>query len=66
MKRYRLKRNVKLTLFQLLALIGLFTCYYSSTIIKDSTMCSLLWLAIVFIIPSLMLMIQLLKENKHE
>lgn len=66
MKRYKLKKNVKLTLLQLLALIGLFTCYYLSIIIKDSTICSVLWLAIVFIIPSIMFMIQLIKEYKHE
>lgn len=63
MKRYKLKKNVKLTLLQLLALLGLFTCYYLSTIIKDSSMCSLLWLAIVFVIPGIIFMIQLLKEE---
>lgn len=66
MKRYKLKKNVKLTLLQLLALIALFTCYYLSTIIKDLTICSLLWFAIVFIIPCIIFMLQLLKEYKHE
>lgn len=63
MKRYKLSRNVKLTLLQLLALIGLFICYYLSTIINDLTTCSLLWLVIVFIIPGIIFMIQLLKEE---
>ena len=66
MKKYKLKKNVKLTLLQLLALISLFICYYLSTIIDNLTACSLLWLLIVFIIPSIIFMIQLLKEYKHE
>lgn len=66
MKKYKLKKNVKLTLLQLLALIGLFICYYLSTIINDLTTCSVLWLSIVFIIPSIIFMIQLIKDYKHE
>ena len=65
-KRLRLKNNIRLSLYQIIALIGLFTCYYLSTIIKDSVICSILWFAIVFIIPSVIFMIQLLKEYKHE
>lgn len=61
MKKYKLKKNVKLTLLQLLALMALFVCYYLSTIIDDLTICSLLWLSIVFIIPSIIFMVQLLK-----
>ena len=64
MKKYRLKKNVKLTLLQLLALVGLFTCYYLSTIIKDLTICSILWLLIIFIIPSALFMIQILRSDK--
>ena len=66
MKRYKLKKNVKLTLLQLLALIGLFICYYLSTIIDNLTTCSLLWLSIVFIIPSIILMLQLFKIEKSD
>ena len=66
MKRYKLKKNVKLTLLQLLALIGLFICYYLSTIIDNLTTCSLLWLSIVFIIPSIILMVQLFKIEKSD
>ena len=66
MKRYKLKKNVKLTLLQLLALISLFICYYLSTIINDLTTCSVLWLSIVFIIPSIIFMIQLIKDYKYE
>ena len=65
-KRLRLKNNIRLSLYQVVALIGLFTCYYLSTIIKDLVICSILWLAIVFIIPSIIFMIQLIKEYKHE
>ena len=64
MKKYRLKKNVKLTLLQLLALMALFICYYLSTIIDNLTTCSLLWLSIVFIIPSVIFMVQLLKGNR--
>ena len=66
MKRYKLKKNVKLTLLQLLALMGLFICYYLSTIIDNLTTCSLLWLSIVFIIPSIILMLQLFKIEKSD
>ena len=66
MKRYKLKKNVKLTLLQLLALIGLFICYYLSTIINDLTTCSVLWLSIVFIIPSIIFMLQLFKIEKSD
>ena len=66
MKRYKLKKNVKLTLLQLLALMGLFICYYLSTIIDNLTTCSVLWLSIVFIIPSIILMLQLFKIEKSD
>ena len=66
MKKYKLKKNVKLTLLQLLALMGLFICYYLSTIIDNLTTCSLLWLSIVFIIPSIILMLQLFKIEKSD
>lgn len=66
MKKYKLKKNVKLTLLQLLALICLFICYYLSTIIDTLTTCSLLWLSIVFIIPSIILMLQLFKIEKSD
>lgn len=65
MKKYKLKKNVKLTLLQLLALVGLFTCYYLSTIIDDLTICSLLWLSIVFIIPNIIFVAQLSKIEKR-
>lgn len=61
MKKYKLKKNVKLTLLQLLALIGLFICYYLSTMINDLTTCSMLWLSILFIIPTIIYMVQLIK-----
>lgn len=66
MKKYKLKKNVKLTLLQLLALIGLFICYYLSTIINDLTTCSVLWLSIVFIIPSIIFVAQLSKIEKSD
>ena len=66
MKKYKLKKNVKLTLLQLLALISLFICYYLSTVIDNLTTCSLLWLSIVFIIPSITLMLQLFKIERSD
>ena len=66
MKKYKVKKNVKLTLLQLLAIMALFVCYYLSTTIDNLTTCSLLWLSIVFIIPSIIFVAQLSKIEKRQ
>lgn len=62
MKRYKLKKNVKITILELLCLISIIILYIFATMIHDKSVCAFLWLCIMFVIPGIALLLELYKE----
>lgn len=62
MKRYKLKRNVKITILELLCLISIIILYMFATMVNDESVCAFLWICIVFIIPGIALLFEVYKE----
>ena len=63
MKRYKLKKNVKITILELLCLISITILYMFATMVNDESVCAFLWVCIVFVIPGIALIFELYKEG---
>lgn len=63
MKRYKLKKNVKITILEILCLISIIVLYMLSTIVDSMSVRAILWLCIIFILPSIALVFELYKEG---
>ena len=63
MKRYKLKKNVKITILEILCLISIIVLYMLSTIIDSMSVRAILWVCIIFVIPGIALMFELYKEG---
>lgn len=63
MKRYRLKKNVKITILEILCLISIIALYMLSTIVDSMSVRAFLWVCIVFVIPGIALLFELYKEG---
>lgn len=63
MKRYKLKKNVKITILEILCLISILALYTLSTSVDSMSVRAILWVCIIFIIPSIALVFELYKEE---
>ena len=63
MKRYKLKKNVKITILEILCLISIIALYMLSTIVDSMSVRAILWVCIVFVIPGIALIFELYKEG---
>lgn len=63
MKRYKLKKNVKITILEILCLISIVIFYMLSTIIDSMSVRAILWVCIIFVLPSIALVFELYKEG---
>ncbi len=63
MKRYKLKKNVKITILEILCLISIIALYMLSTIVDSMSVRAFLWVCIVFVIPGIALIFELYKEG---
>lgn len=63
MKRYKLKKNVKIKIIEMLCLISIIILYMFATMINDASVCAFLWVGIVFVIPGIALLFELYKEG---
>ena len=62
-KRLRLKKNVKITILEILCLISIMALYMLSTIVDSISVRAILWVCIVFVLPSIALVFELYKED---
>lgn len=62
MKKYKLKKHVKITILEILCLISIIVLYIFASIINDESVCAFLWVCIVFAIPGIALLFELYKE----
>lgn len=63
MKKYKLKKNVKITILEILCLVSIIALYMLSTIVDSMVVRSILWVCIIFIIPGIALLFELYKEG---
>lgn len=63
MKRYKLKKNVKITILEILCLISIVLLYMLATIVDSMSIRAILWICIVFVLPSIALVFELYKEG---
>ena len=63
MKKYKLKKNVKITILEILCLVSIIALYMLSTIIDSMPIRAILWVCIVFVIPGIALIFELYKEG---
>ena len=63
MKRYKLKKNVKITILEILCLISIVVLYMLSTIVDSMVVRAILWVCIIFVIPGIALIFELYKEG---
>ena len=63
MKRYKLKKNVKITILEILCLVSIIVLYMLSTIVNSMSVRAILWVCIVFVLPSIALVFELYKEG---
>ena len=63
MKRYKLKKNVKITILEILCIISIVILYMFATMINDKSICAFLWVCIVFVVPGIALLFELYKEG---
>ena len=63
MKKYKLKKNVKITILEVLCLISIIALYMLSTSVDSMVVRAILWVCIVFVIPGIALMFELYKEG---
>ena len=66
MKRYKLKRNVKITILEILCLISIVVLYMLSTIVDSMSVRAILWVCIIFVLPSIALVFELYKEGQND
>ena len=62
-KRLRLKKNIKITILEILCLISIMALYMLSTIVDSMSVRAILWVCIVFVLPSIALVFELYKED---
>ena len=62
-KRLRLKKNIKITILEILCLISIMALYMLSTIIDSMSVRAILWVCIVFVLPSIALVFELYRED---
>ena len=62
-KRLRLKTNVKITILEILCLISIIALYMLSTIVDSMVVRAILWVCIIFVLPSIALVFELYKEG---
>lgn len=62
MKKYRLKKNVKITILEILCLVSIIALYMLS-IIDSMSVRAILWVCIIFVLPSIALVFELYKEG---
>lgn len=63
MKRYKLKKNVKITILEILCIISIVILYIFATMIHDKYVCAFLWVCIVFVVPGIALLFEVYKEG---
>lgn len=63
MKKYKLKKNVKITILEILCLISTIVLYMLATIVDSMSVRAFLWVCIVFVIPGIALLFELYKEG---
>ena len=62
-KRLRLKKNIKITILEILCLISIMALYMLSTIIDIMSVRAILWVCIVFVLPTIALVFELYRED---
>lgn len=62
MKKYKLKKNVKLTILEILCLISIVVLYMLATVVDSMVVRAILWVYIIFVIPVIALIFELYKE----
>ena len=63
MKRYKLKKNVKITILEILCLVSIIVLYMLATIVDSMEVRAILWVCIIFVVPSIALVFELYKEG---
>lgn len=63
MKRYKLKKNVKITILEILCLVSIIGLYMLSTNVDSMSIRAMLWICIIFVLPSIALVFELYKEG---
>ena len=63
MKKYKLKKNVKITILEILCLISIIVLYMLATIVDSMVVRAILWVCIIFVIPGIALIFELYKEE---
>lgn len=63
MKKYKLKKNVKITILEILCLVSIIALYMLSTIVDSMSVRAFLWVCIIFVIPGIALIFELYKEG---
>ena len=63
MKKYKLKKNVKITILEILCIISIVILYMFASMINNESICAFLWVCIVFIIPGIALLFEVYKEG---
>lgn len=63
MKKYKLKKNVKITILEILCLISIIVLYILSTSVESMLVRAILWICIVFVVPGIALIFELFKEG---
>lgn len=63
MKKYKLKKNVKITILEILCLISIIALYTLSTTVDSMSVRAFLWVCIVFVIPGIALLFEVYKEG---
>ena len=62
MKKYKLKKNVKIIILEVLCLISIMALYMLSTSVDSMVVRAILWVCIIFVIPGIALIFELYKE----
>lgn len=63
MKKYKLKRNVKIKILEILCLVSIIVLYILATIVDSMSVRAFLWVCIIFVIPGIALIFELYKEG---
>lgn len=63
MKKYKLKKNVKITILEILCLVSIIALYIFATSVESMPIRAFLWVCIVFVIPGIALIFELYKEG---
>ena len=63
MKKYKLKKNVKITILEILCLVSIIALYMLSTSVESMVVRAILWVCIIFVLPGIALIFELYKEG---